>query len=332
MKSARPLWNLAAASVLAWAATTISAQESSRLPPDVVASQGGVEISLQDVDAYAHKIPESDRPGFFDSPKRIESMITSMLLARQLAQEARIAGLETEQDIKVQIQQATDDVLARAAMVHYRKTLKLPDFGALAQEYYSSHKDQFVARGVVNVKHVLVSTKDRSDDEAKARIDEVAAAAHAHPEQFDALVEKYSDDPSKQDNHGLIEDAASDKTVLPFSHAAAALKKPGELSPVVKTDYGYHVLKLVSRTPDKQRGYAEVSKELIEKLRRDYIETQVTDHTSALRGKPLEANPDLVASIRTRFLPEGTKLPSEAAAEANAAKLKKASASDTPSK
>ena len=332
MKSARPLWNVAAASVLVWTSMIVSAQESSKLPPGIVARQNGAEISLQDVDAYAQKIPEADRPGFFDSPKRIESMITSMLLARQLAAEARAANLEADPDVKVQIHQATDDVLARAAMVHYRKTLKLPDFDTLAQEYYLSHKDKFVVHGVVNVKHVLVSTKERSDAEAKARIEEVAAAAHAHPHQFDTLVEKYSDDPSKQDNHGLIEDAASDKTVLQFSHAAAALKKPGEISPITQTDFGYHVLQLVSRKPDTQRTFADVRNELIGKLRREYIETQSTDHNSELRGKPLEADPDLVASIRTRFLPEGAKLPSEAAAEANAAKLKKASASDTPSK
>jgi len=289
MKSSKLLWNLIAATVLVCTTTMASAQDSGKLPPGIVARQGGVEVSLQDVDAYAQKIPEADRPAFFDSPKRIESMITSMLLAKQLAVEARAQNLEAEPDVKVQIEQATDDVLARAAMVHYRKTLKLPDFDTLAQEYYLSHKDQFVAHGVVNVKHVLVGTKDRSDEEAKARIDEVAATAHAHPDQFDALVEKYSDDPSKESNHGLIEDAASDKTVAPFSHAAAALKKPGELSPVVKTDFGYHVLKLVSRTPDKQRSFADVHQELVEKLRREYIENQATTHTGELRGKPLDA-------------------------------------------
>ena len=329
MKSARPLWKLAAASVLVLTATLVSAQESSKLPPGIVARQGGVEVSLQDVDAYAQQIPEAERPGFFDSPKRIESMITTLLLEKQLATEARSANLETDTDIKVQIQQATDGVLARAAMAHYRKTLKLPDFEALAQEYYLSHKDQFVVHGVVNVKHVLVSTSDRSDAEAKARIDEVAAAAHAHPDQFDKLVEKYSDDPSKENNHGLIEDAASDKTVLPFSHAAAALKKPGELSPVVQTTYGYHVLQLVSRKPDKQRSFADVHQELMDKLRREYIENQAVNHTGELRGKSLDADPDLVASIRTRFLPPGMKLPSEAAAEFNAAKLQKAGAKDT---
>ena len=181
------------------------------LPPGIVARQGGVEVSLQDIDAYAQKIPEKDRAGFFDSPKRIEGVIMNLLLQRQLAAEARAAKLDQDPAVQLQIQQATDDTLARVDTDRFRKGLKQPDFDALAHEYYLSHKDEFTVPGVVDVKHVLVSDKDRSADEAKARIGEVEAAAKAHPDQFDALIEKYSDDPSKKDNHGLIEDAASNR-------------------------------------------------------------------------------------------------------------------------
>lgn len=298
-------------------APPVLAQDASKVPPGIVAQQGGAQVTMQDIDAYAQRIPESDRAGFFDSPKRIESVIMSLLLQKQLAAEARNAKLDDNDDVKAQVRLAIDDTLARAATEHYRKTLKLPDFEALAQEYYLSHKSEFVLRGAVDVKHVLVSTKDRDDKEAKARIGEVEAAARAHPDQFDALVEKYSDDPSKASNKGLITDAASGRTVGPFGDAAKALKKPGDISPVTKTEFGYHVLQLVQRKPDTQRSFADVREGLIEKLRTDYIERQSKDHTNELRGKPLDANPELVAAVRTHFLPPGAKLPSELAEEAN---------------
>ena len=59
------------------------------LPPNVVARQGGVDVTLQDVDAAAAKIPEGDRAGYFDSPKRIESIVGSLLYQKQLAVKAR---------------------------------------------------------------------------------------------------------------------------------------------------------------------------------------------------------------------------------------------------
>ncbi len=282
------------------------------LPPGIVATQGGVQVTLQDIDAFAQKIPEKDRGGFFDSPKRIESTIMTLLLQKQLAAEARKAKLDADPDVQAQINQATDDTLARVNLEHYRKGLKLPDFDELAHEYYLSHPDKFVVPGEVDVKHVLVSTKDRSADEAQARIGEVEAAAQAHPDQFDALVEKYSDDPSKVDNHGLIENATSGKMVGPFAKAAEALKTPGEISPIVKSSFGYHVLKLISRKPDTHRSFDDARPALVAKLRNDWIDQQVTEYTGQMRGNKLDANPDLVASLRTRYLKPGESTPTQA--------------------
>jgi peptidyl-prolyl cis-trans isomerase C len=292
------------------------AQENATLPPGVLARQGGVDVTLQDVDAFAQKIPEKERAGFFDSPTRIQNMIMSMLQSRQLATAAHAAKLDEDPIVQRRMQQVGEEVLAAVQIENFRKQLKVPQFDTLAQEYYTVHKEEFRVPGAVEVKHVLVSTKQRSDDEAKSRIGEVSAAAHAHPDQFDALVEKYSDDPSMKDNHGLIPDAASTKMVAPFAKAAAALKTPGEISPIVKTDYGYHVLKLVSRAPDKQQTFAEAKPKLVVKLRQEWIDKQVKDYTDNLRGQSLDANPELVASLRDRYVPQGTVMPTDAAEQA----------------
>jgi parvulin-like peptidyl-prolyl isomerase len=312
------------------ALTAVAQSTGSDLPPGMIARQGGAMVSLQDIDAYAQKIPEKDRAGFFDSPQRIQGVIMNMLLQRQLAAEARAAKLEQNPDVQIQIQQAVDDALARVAVQHYRESLKLPDFAQLAQEYFATHKDEFLIHGAVDVKHVLVSTKDRSDADAKTRIGEVEATAKAHRDQFDALVEKYSDDPSKKDNHGLIENGGSANMAAPFAQAANALKTVGEVSPITKTEYGYHVLMLVGRKPDKQMTYAEVRDGLMLRLRKDYVERQTTDHTNQLRNNVLDANPDLVASLRTRFLPPGVVLPEDAQAAADEAKKNKAAQAGKP--
>ncbi len=281
------------------------AADDKPLGPDVVARQGGVEVTLQDVDAAAAKIPEGDRAGFFDSPKRIETIVGSLLYQKQLAVKARADKLDKDPLVQREIAQATDDVLAREQLDHYRKSLKLPDFEMLAKEYYASHKDEFVQPGGVVVEHVLVSTKNRSEDEAKARIGEVEAAARAHPDTFEDLVEKYSDDPSKATNHGRIAQASSKKMAKQFAAAANALKTPGEISPVVKTEFGFHVLKLVEKTPDRQRPFDEIHTDLLLTLRHAYIATHLDQYSGEIRGNPLQANPDLVASLRTRYASSG---------------------------
>src|SRR3954467_7616148 len=103
--------------------STVCAQETSgNLPPGVVATQGGVQVTLQDIDAYAQRIPEADRAGYFDSPTRIQNAIMSLLLNKQLAAEARAAKLEQHPLAQLEMQQAADEALARNAINHYRAT------------------------------------------------------------------------------------------------------------------------------------------------------------------------------------------------------------------
>ena len=121
----------------------------SKLPPDVLAAQGGVQITMQDVDAFAQKIPEKDRAGFFDSPKRIENVLNNMLLRKQLAAQAREQKLDKDTLVARQLDQAADEVLSNAVLENHRASLKLPEFDTLAQEYYLVHKDEFAVPGTV---------------------------------------------------------------------------------------------------------------------------------------------------------------------------------------
>lgn len=275
---------------------------SSKLAPDtVVAQQGTATVTLADVDAFAQKIEDKQRAGFFNSPKRLESMISNLLLQRQLAAEAVKAGLDKDPSVQGQIRLADEDVLAKARMQRVRADIKLPDFNQLAREEYVGHKEKYVRQGSLDVKHILISTEKHNDAEAKALADQVRAEAAAHPDQFDALVEKYSEDPSKDQNHGLMRDARSKQYVPTFSQAAQSLKVPGEISQPVHTKYGYHVLKLVTRTSDTPLKFDEVKDTLVEQLRTEYINKSVKTHADELRNLPMNANADVVASLRDRY-------------------------------
>lgn len=300
MISLRPL--LAAFALFVVASPVLASESLSGAPSTVVASQGGAIVTLEDVDAFARAMPEGKRPGFFSSPVRVENLITTLLLQKQLAAEARKNGLDKDPVIARQVAQAEDDALGKARMQQFRADLKLPDFGQLAKEDFIANKSKYVVRGKLEVKHVLIDTKTRSEAEAKALAATVEKDAKAHPDQFDALVEKYSDDPSKADNHGLMIDAGdAKKYVAEFAAAASALKTPGQISPIVKTPYGFHVLQLVTRTQDTTPSFADSKDAIVAKLRSAYIDKQIKTHTDTLRNLPLDANPDLVGSLRTRY-------------------------------
>jgi len=270
-------------------------------PAAVIARQGDATVTFADVDAFAQRMAPKERPVFFNNPKRLEMLITNLLLQKQLAAEAEKAGLGNNPMVKAQIELATDDVLAKARMEKLRADVKVPDFNTLAHEDYIAHKEKYVIPGRFEIRQIQISTKSRSDEEAKTLADTVEKEAKANPDQFEALVQKYSDDPNKDVRHGLVTDARTTRYPPTFLDAANALKVPGEISPVVKTKDGYQVLQLVARTSDVPQSFKDVRDSIIERLSSEYVEKKVGTHTDELRNQKIEANADLVASLRDRF-------------------------------
>jgi len=282
-------------------------------PDDVVATQGDATVTMADVDAFVSRIPEGKRPGFFSSPQRIETMLTGLLLQRQLANEARKLGIDKDPALAKDGKAPDEEALSTARIEHFKTELALPDFGKLAQEEYIAHKETYGVPADLTVQNVLIKIKDRGDGKtpmdrteqiaaAKAIADKVAADATAHPDQFDALIDTYSEDPDKATGKGRVEDAGSaTKYAKEFAAASRALKNVGDVSPVTRTTYGFHVIKLLDRKPAQQHAFAEVKDEIVTRLRTEYVDKQVRLHTDTLRNLPIDANEQAVASLRSRY-------------------------------
>lgn len=286
-------------------------------PASVIASQGGAHVTLADIDRFAERIPPERRKGFFDSPQRIEALILNLLLQRQQAALARAAGLDKDPAFDVPSNLTLDERLARAETQHFRETLKVPDLEQLARERYLADPAAYSVPATLDVEQVLVSTEGRGEAAARERAGQVAAEARKDPAQFAALVEKYSDDSGKATSHGLVTGAGAHPDPA-FAKAAEALRKPGDISPVVQTSDGFRVLKLVAREPARKKPFDEVRTQISESLTSDYVKRMVQEHVDTLRNQPIDANPDLVASLRERYAeaPSAPKAPAPAAKKA----------------
>ena len=267
----------------------------------VVVSQGTAKITLDDVDAYVHRIPATERAAFIAKPDRIEAMLRNMLLDKQLATEARQLGLEKDPVAQRQIELAVDNALARVRVEVLSRGLKAPDFTEQSREDYLVNKDKYRDPEIHDVKHILIGTKSRTEAEAAALANETLERLKKDPSSFDALVASLSDDESKSSNHGLMENAASQQFVRPFAEAAGKLTKPGELSGVVQTQYGFHILQLVNYKPAVQKTYEQVAESIRTRLTSEWTEAQVRGHIDALRNQPMQPNPEELAKLPERF-------------------------------
>lgn len=123
------------------------------------------------------------------------------------------------------------------------------------------------SRGKVQVAHILVrispSANPQGSIEAKAKIDEAYAKLKAG-EPFDAVCRLYSDDVQSKNAGGKLPPFATGQVVPALEEAAFALPSPGSISAPVRTNYGWHILKLIERKP--MESFAELAPALRQKV------------------------------------------------------------------
>ena len=228
-------------------------------------------------------------------------MLRNMLLDKQLASEARELDIDKDPVVRQQVALAVDNALSRARVERFRESLKVPDFTEQAREEYQANKQKYATPKRYDVKHILFDVKSRTPEQAEALARETAEKLKRDPSQFDSLVESLSDDQSKKDNGGLIENAASDNFVAPFAEAAAALQNVGEISPPVRTSFGYHLLKLVKTEPEQMQPFDRVSESIVSRLSAEWMEAQIRGHLDGLRNQAMEPKPEVLATLRERY-------------------------------
>lgn len=135
------------------------------------------------------------------------------------------------------------------------------------------------------VRHILALTQGKGDAEkaeARKTIEGLLARARAG-EDFAALAGQYTEDPGSKENGGLYEDFGRGQMVKPFEDAAFAVPV-GQISDVVETTYGYHIIKVVERKKET-RPFEEVRAELEARVKEEMQGRIVEDHVEALKDK-----------------------------------------------
>ena len=131
--------------------------------------------------------------------------------------------------------------------------------------YYEQNASRLGGQEERRASHILIASPKTAPaaerEKAKARAEELLAAVKKAPDSFADLARKNSQDPGSAANGGDLDFFTRGAMTKAFEDAAFALKK-GDISPVVETEFGYHIIKVTDVKTPKQRSFEEMKPEL----------------------------------------------------------------------
>ena len=150
--------------------------------------------------------------------------------------------------------------------------------------YYEQNSKQLASAEERRASHILITAAATAPaaqrDQAKARAEELLAGLQKSPETFAEVAQKNSQDPGSASSGGDLDFFARGAMVKPFEDAAFSMKK-GEISGVVASDFGFHIIKLTDVKVPKQRSFEEMRPELEAVLKKQQAQKKFSETAEA---------------------------------------------------
>jgi peptidyl-prolyl cis-trans isomerase C len=253
------------------------------IPPGnpVVARVDGTELRLSDVEAAQHNLPPQAQKLPLEQiyPMLLDRLVDGMLITEA----GRKEHLDRDPEVQDRLKHYEDRLIQEAYINRAVKPAETED--GLRTRYQTFLKEK-PAHEEVHASHILLAT----EAEAKSVIAELDKGA-----DFAALAKKYSKDPGAESG-GDLGYFGHDDMVKEFSDAAFALPKGQYSKTPVKTEFGWHVIKVEDRRTGKPPSFEEAREQLSRDLAHEIIDAKLHDLRGAakieefgLDGKPLPA-------------------------------------------
>src|SRR5476649_2176092 len=167
------------------------------------------------------------------------------------------------------------------------------------EKAYNNGIEQYTTPEQVRASHILLKTEGKDDAAVKAKAEELLKQARAGAD-FADLARKNSEDADSAKNGGDLDYFGRGRMVPEFDTAAFAMA-PGQISDLVKTQYGYHIIKLVDKKNATTRALAEVRQQITDQLAYERAQAQASDLSQSLE-KQISKPADLDKAAKAQGL------------------------------
>jgi peptidyl-prolyl cis-trans isomerase C len=295
------LLTLALLMLMAWA---VRSQPSGGSGGEVAAKVNGVPITTLDLDrsfqAHVQEVLRQILDNLIDRelllqrakslkmavpPQQVDTQM-QQLVQRFPSKEAFEQALTAQNFTMDALKKDVEGQLLRQQLVKKEVLDKVNVSARDVQTFYDQHKDKYIEEEQVRARHILIRVPQEvsptDDAKLKSKADDALKRAKTG-EDFAALAKELSDDGSKE-NGGDLGFFPRGRMVAPFEEAVFALQ-PGQISEIVRTQFGYHIIKAEERKTGKALAFDEAKAQAQDDLTREQTYERYQKYVAGLRSK-----------------------------------------------
>jgi len=229
---------------------TVPEVTETALPPEtILASFDGQTITLGEFNQLWEQVPE-DYKLQLDKSMVLDQMISEKLLI----QEAKNMGLEEDEEVLEQIRKITEQILVQT-LIEREILDKVKVSNEEIAEYYEENKNDFIEKEQVHIGNILVET----EEEAQDILEQLKAGG-----DFSEIAKEKSIGPSTAQGGDL--GYLTKGTIVSEIEDVVFALEVGEISDVIKTEFGFHILKVLDKRPEIIKPIEEVKEDIIQTL------------------------------------------------------------------
>ncbi len=219
----------------------------------ILANVNGSPITEAEVNEFIASLGQ--RGAAYNTPEGKKAVLNQIIGDRLLLIDAKRNLLEADPQFKAELAKMKDRLLTGFAVERVIATVSVSD--KEAEDYYEANKDKFMSSETVNASHILVDTEEK----ALAVLEEI----NSEKKTFEDAAREYSTCPSGKSG-GNLGDFERGQMVPEFDSAVFAMNVGEITSAPVKTQFGYHLIKLNSKSDAAIAPFSQISEQIKEML------------------------------------------------------------------
>jgi peptidyl-prolyl cis-trans isomerase C len=244
----------------------------------VLAKIGDTKITMSDFNRILSYYGPERQKLMEQNPQYKATVLQRIVQGMVLSKIARESGFDKDDDIKKQIDLLVNDFLAS----EYLKKEVIAKINVTEKDmqlYYKVHQEEFKTPEMVRARHILIKVDKSASEEdkknAKEKAEEILKRIKSG-EDFAKLASEFSDDSGSKKKGGDLGFFSKGKMVPAFEKVAFSLK-PGEVSDIVETPFGFHIIKVEEKKESILEPYEKVKDKVKDNVFAEFRKAKVEE-------------------------------------------------------